>query len=219
MKRDYRLLFGPVAGAILVFGIAGLALMIPGYSHVRQTVSEIGEIGSPARIPFAIVLFCVAACVLVFAVALRDQSIRAGRSQLAAYLTGFMAFSAAGLGFFPYPHPLHNVFGISELIGYQAPLCLALIWRHDPRARSLPSISWIFYAVICAAILLNLSSLARQWPLWAYMKPVYGLAQRALFAAWFGWCAVVGLYFFQRKWRGLSVGPRAGGRRNGRASG
>ena len=51
MKRDYRLLFGPMAGVILALGIAGLALMIPGYSHVHQTVSEIGEIGSPARVP------------------------------------------------------------------------------------------------------------------------------------------------------------------------
>jgi hypothetical protein len=29
-------------------------------------------------------------------------------------------------------------------------------------------------------------------PVWAYVKPVHGLAQRALFAAWFGWCAVLG---------------------------
>ena len=33
-----------------------------------------------------------------------------------------MALSAAGVGVFAYPHPLHNVFGISELVGYQAPL-------------------------------------------------------------------------------------------------
>ena len=72
MKRNYRLLFGPLAAAILGFGIAGLALLIPGYSHVHQTVSEIGEIGSPARVAFAIMLFCVAACILVFASAVRD---------------------------------------------------------------------------------------------------------------------------------------------------
>ena len=134
MRRDYRLLFGPVAGVILTFGIAGLALMIPGYSHVHQTVSEIGEIGSPARVPFAVMLCCVAACILVFAAAVRDRSVQAGHSRSAAYLTGFMALSAAGVGLFAYPNPLHNVFGISELIGYQAPLCLALTWRRDPRA-------------------------------------------------------------------------------------
>ena len=77
MKRDYRLLFGPMAGAILALGIAGLALMIPGYNHVQQTVSEIGEIGSPARFPFAVLLCCVAACILVFAAAVRYRSVEA----------------------------------------------------------------------------------------------------------------------------------------------
>ena len=188
-----------MAGVILALGITGLALMIPGYSHVRQTVSEIGEIGSPARLPFAVMLCCVAGCILIFAAAVRDRSVEAGRSQLAAYLIGFMALSAAGVGVFAYPHPLHNVFGISELIGYQAPLFLALTWRSDSRARRLVSFSWMFYLLICIAIALNLSSLYRQGQVWEHVKPVYGLAQRALFAAWFGWCAVVGLILFREK--------------------
>ena len=197
--RNYRLLFGPLAGVILAFGIAGLALLIPGYSHVRQTVSEIGEIGSPARVPFAIMLCCVGASILVFASAVHDVSVAAHDSRLAAYLIGFMALPAAGIGVFAYPHPLHNVFGLSELIGYQAPLALALTWRRDPTAKSLTSFSWILYALICIAIALNLSSLDRQGLVWPYVKPIYGLVQRALFAAWFGWCAVVGLFLFQRK--------------------
>ena len=148
MKRDYRLLFGPAAGVILALGITGLALLVPGYNHVHQTVSEIGEIGSPARVPFAIMLSCVAGCVLVFAAAVRDLSVRASHSQWAAYLTGFMALSAAGVGVFAYPHPLHNVFGLSELIGYQAPLFLAITWRRDPRERPLVTLSILFYVVV-----------------------------------------------------------------------
>jgi hypothetical membrane protein len=199
VARNYRLLFGPLAGAILAFGIAGLALLIPGYSHVHQTVSEIGEIGSPARVPFAIMLFCVAACILVFASAVRDVSVAAHHSRLAAYVIGFMALPAAGIGLFAYPHPLHNLFGMSELIGYQAPLVLALTWRRDPRAKTLVVLSWILFALIWGAIALNLSAFAA--PVWAYVKPVHGLAQRALFAAWFGWCAVVGILLFQRRWQ------------------
>jgi hypothetical protein len=205
MKSDYRLLFGPLAGAILALGIAGLALMIPAYNHVHQTVSEIGEIGSPARVPFAIMLCCIAACILVFASAVRDWSVDAGHSQLASYLIGFMALPAAGIGIFAYPHPLHNIFGISELIGYQAPLFLALTWRRDLRVSRIVSISWILYVLICVAIALNLSSLDRQGLVWAYVKPAYGLAQRGLFAAWFGWCAVVGLLLFQGKWQKASA--------------
>jgi hypothetical membrane protein len=197
MKRDYRLLFGPIAGAILALGIAVLALMIPGYSHVHQTVSEIGEVGSPARIPFAIVLCCVAASIIVFALAVRDLSVATGHSELAAYLIGFMALPAAGVGIFAYPHPLHNVFGLSELIGYQAPLFFALTWRRDPEAKTLVVFSWVMLGLIWGAIALNLAPFAA--PVWTYVKPVHGLAQRALFAAWFGWCGVVGILLFQRK--------------------
>ncbi len=200
MTKDYRLLLGPGSGIVLALGIAGLALLVPGYSQVRQTVSEIGEAGSPARVPFAIMLCCVAACILVFATAVRAQSVHAGISSCAAYVIGIMALSCAGVGIFAYPHPLHNVFGISELVGYQAPLCFALTWRRDQRARPLVSLSWIFYALICAAIVLNLSSLFRHGPVWAYIKPTFGVAQRALFALWFGWCAVVGWLLFQRRW-------------------
>ena len=197
--RNYRLLFGPLAGVILGFGIAGLALLVPGYNHVHQTVSEIGEIQSPARIPFAIMLGCVAACILVFAWAIRDVLVATHHCRLTAYLIGLMALSAAGIGVFAFPHPLHNMFGLSELIGYQAPLTFALTWRRDPRARTLVVLSWIFFALTWTAIALNLSSFAAL--IWAYVKPVHGLVQRALFAAWFGWCAMVGILLFRGNWQ------------------
>src|SRR6266513_4520570 len=199
MTRNYRLLFGPLAGVILAFGIAGLALLIPGYSHVRQTVREIGQIGSPARVPFAIMLCCVAASILVFASAIHDVPVAAHDSRLAAYLIGFMALPAAGIGVFAYPHPLHNVFGLSELMGYQAPLILSLTWRRDPQAKALVTFSWVMFGIILVVIGLNLSAFDRHGLVWAYAKPVYGLVQRALFAAWFVWCAVVGVLLFRRK--------------------
>jgi hypothetical protein len=199
MKRNYRLLFGPLAGGVLFVGIIGLALMVPGYNQVRQTVSEIGEVGSRARVPFAIMLCCVAACLVVFASAVRELSVRLGHSQLAAYFIGYMALPAAGIGIFAYPHPLHNVFGLSELIGYQAPLILSLTWRRDPQAKALVTFSWVMFGIILVVIGLNLSAFDRQGLVWVYAKPVYGLVQRALFAAWFVWCAVVGVLLFRRK--------------------
>ncbi len=188
-----------MAAVVLCLGRTGLAVLIPGYSHVHQTVSEIGEMSSPARVPFAIMLGCVAACILVFASAVRDVSVAADHSRFTAYLIGFMALPAAGIGMFAYPHPAHNIFGMSELIGYQAPLVFALTWRRDPRAKTLVMISWIFFALIWGAIALNLSAFAAS--VWAYVKPVHGLAQRALFAAWFGWCAVLGILLFRRNWQ------------------
>ncbi len=189
-----RLLFGPLAGALFAAGVASLALQIPGYDHVRQTVSEIGELGSPARMPFALLLWAVALCILVFAAALRDLSRAAGRPPLAAYLTACMAVSAAGVGLFAHPHPLHNVFAMSELVGYQAPLAFALAWRREPRAGTLVLLSGVLYVLIMVAIPLNLTALDRHGFAWSVVGPAYGLAQRALFAAWFGWCALAGIF-------------------------
>lgn len=198
MKRHPGLWFGPLAAVLLGLGIVGLALAVPGYDHVRQTVSEIGEIESPARVPFAILLSAVAVCLLVFAVALRRASIEADHSPLAAWFTAFFALSVIGVGVFAYPHPLHNAFGLSELIGYQAPLVLALTWRRDPRARTMVRVSWAAFVLVWLAIGLNLSSMDSDGAVWTHVKPYIGIAQRGLFAAWFGWCALVGVLLSRR---------------------
>jgi hypothetical membrane protein len=190
--RDNRLLFGPLGAAILLLGVVGLGLMVPGYDAVRQTVSEIGEVGSPMRVPFAAMLCVVAGCILVFALGLNKIAVETRRSRWPAWLTGAMAISAAGVGLFAFPHPLHNVFGLSELVGYQAPLVLALTWRRDPRLARVAGLSAVMAVLVWLAIALNLSSLDRSGAIWAHLKPVNGLVQRALFAAWFGWCALLG---------------------------
>jgi hypothetical membrane protein len=199
MMPDKRLLFGPLAAGLLLAGIVGLAFMVPDYSQIRQTVSEIGEIGSPARIPFAAMLCCVALCLLVFAAGVRSECRRAEHNAVVAYLIGCMAVSAAGVGIFAFPHPLHNVFGQSELIGYQAPLAFALAWRADTSARRLVAFSWVLFVLVWLSIALNLSSLIRQGSLWMQIKPYYGLVQRSLFAAWFCWCAGIGVLLWQRR--------------------
>jgi hypothetical membrane protein len=201
MKRNTLLLAGPLAAVLLACAIVGLAPLVPGYSHVHQTVSEIGEMDSPMRLPFEIMLCAVAACLFVFAFAVRDVSIRAGHATAAAYLIGCLGVSVAGVGIFAFPHPLHNVFGESELIGYQAPLALALAWRRDPKAKGLVAFSWILFALVWVAIALNLTILDRHGALFAHLRPIYGLVQRALFATALGWCAGAGLLLWQRDWR------------------
>ena len=197
MKHRYFLLFAPLASVILAGGIIALPSLVPGYSSVHQTVSEIGEVGSPARIPFTVMLCVVAACLLVFAMAVRDLSRVAGCRPWAAYTIACMAISAAGVGVFAFPHPLHNVFGMSELIGYQAPLAFALSWRRNPVAKPLVKFSWIMFIFLWVAIAMNMSSLDRHGALWEFLKPGYGLVQRALFAVWFAWCAILGVMLWR----------------------
>jgi hypothetical membrane protein len=199
MSLKLRLLFGPLAAVIFVLGVALLPLMVPNYSSIHQTVSEIGEVGSPARIPFSAMLCSVGLCVLIFASGVRDVAIASNRSRVVAYLTAYMAIPSVGIGIFAFPHPLHNIFGISEVIGYHAPLALALTWRKDPGARSLVWFSWIVTFAIWVALGLNMSGMFRDGIVWAHVKPVIGLAQRALFGSWFVWSAVLALVLIRKK--------------------
>ena len=195
MTAAVRLWFGPIIALIFVAGVWGLATHVPGYSQVHQTVSEIGEVGSPVQRQFTALLIVIAFCVLVFASGVYSASNAANRSKAAAWLLGCMAVSAAGVGVFSYPHPLHNVFGLSEIVGYQAPLAVALTWRNEPRAKALVSFSWMMFVLVWVTIALNLAPLMPSLPVYAMEKPVYGLVQRSLFASFFLWCAGAGALF------------------------
>ena len=202
MKLATRLLFGPAAAALFLFGTIGLALWVPGYSHVRQTISEIGELGSPARIPFALMLCGVSACNLIFAFAVRDFAAKAGLSRIPAYLIGFVSLTSVGIAICAFPHPLHNYFGLSATIGYQAPAALAIAWRNDTKSRNLIIASWVCCALFWLAALLNMApGFSAHWA--HLLKPHYGIAQRALFGAWFGWCVIAGLSLWRREQRGV----------------
>ena len=189
MTLRSKLSFGLAAIVVLWAGFLLLPLMVPGYDWVRQTVSEIGQRGSPMRIPFTAMLFVFAACLLVFAWGLRDVARKLGASGAVAYVTGFMAISSVGVGIFAYPHPLHGDFGLSEIVGYQGPWILALTWRRVKQVRGLVAFSWLMGVLVWCAIIANLSALDFTGWLWHFERPVYGIVQRALFFTWSVWLA------------------------------
>ena len=191
--RDSRLWFGPGAGVLLLAGTIAIGLVTPGYSHVRQTVSELGEVGAPGQGAFTILLLAVASCLLAFAFAVARVLRDAGSSRLPAWFVGAMGASTAGVGLFAFPHALHNVFGMSELVGYQAPLVAALACWSNPRAKRVVVFSIVMYIAVLLAIAINLVPVIRPTDAWLQVKPYFGLVQRSLFASWFAWCAGYGL--------------------------
>ena len=190
---NYRLWCGLIAALVLFVGICAVGSWTPGYSHIRQTVSELGEVGSLGRVAFSVLLSLVAACLLVFAIGVARTLGEAGCSTLPALFVGAMAISAAGVGIFAFPHPLHNVFGMSELVGYQAPLIAALVCRSASNEKQLFRFSIVMYALVLLALAANLTTLNRHGDLWTHIQPFYGVVQRLLFASWFFWCAGYGL--------------------------
>lgn len=199
----WMLLGGPVAALVFGVGVTWLGAATPGYSAVRQTVSELGPYGGRGRRTLAGINLVVALAAAVFAVALFLVARHAHWTATPAYLVGLYAVLAAGLAAFPTGYPsaifprlgLHNVVGLVQTIPFVgAPLSVALGWRG---AGVLTSISWAALALVVVAMTLNLAP-AFSPRLAKAAAPVYGLGQRSLFVAWYGWCAILGLLIFLR---------------------
>jgi hypothetical protein len=196
MKPNNFLLCGPLLALVLLSGIAILPWFVPGYSQVRQTVSETYEIGSPMQIPFEIMLGIVAGLALLFAIGIYRISAQRGHGALGALFVGIFAITAAGLALNPFPKPLHNVFGLSELVFYQAPLVIALQWQRDP-ARNLVRFSWICFIAQWISLGLNFVIFFRDSHLWQTLRPTYGLLQRSLFVISCVWSFGAGLLLWK----------------------
>jgi hypothetical protein len=187
MRTETRLLFGPIAAVVFFFGVLGLSLLIPGYSHVHQDISPIGKLGSPLRVPFSIVLISYACSLLFFASGVFNVAGHAGTSRLPAYLVAFMAFTQIGVAIFATPHPLHNMFGIASMAGFLAPLAMAVGWKRDRSARTLVVASYVLGFLVLGSLIVGLSELDPQSQLWQLVKSGPGLVQRSLAAAWLTW--------------------------------
>lgn len=191
MNNRYFLLAGIAIPLLFTAAILGLGTMVDGYSHVSQTVSEIGRTGSPAELLWKLAGFVVSICFLLFSLGLFRFSRAYSVSVLPACLIAYFGLMTVGLNIFESPHPLHNIFGLLLTLGYMAPLALAICWRRAKWATSLIRFSWVIWILIIASIALNLSPLFTRdlFPL-----EYYGLVQRSLFLLFYGfWCPVVGL--------------------------
>jgi hypothetical protein len=187
----YLLLAGPGAALVFGAGVAALGLLARGYNPVRQTVSELGELGAPLRAPLAAVNLLTALAMALFAAALFAVPER--RAVTAAFL-GLAAICGLGLAAFPSKHPLHNMFGPLQTFPFiGAPLSVALGARDETLAAG----AWLGLTLILCAMALNLAPLFSTRAGKA-LAPVYGLAQRALFVGWYGWCAALGALLFAR---------------------
>ena len=195
MNNRILLLFGIAIPLLFTTAILGLGTLVDGYSHLSETVSEIGQTGSPAELLWKFAGIAVALCFLLFSLGLYRFSRANSLSVLPACLVACFGLMTIGTSAFESPHPIHNVFGLLLTLGYMAPLALALCWRGLDWATPLVRFSWVIWVFILASIALNLSPLFTRdlFPL-----EYYGLVQRSLFLLFYGlWCPVVGLSLYR----------------------
>jgi hypothetical protein len=197
------LLGGPAAALAFGLGVTWLGVATPGYSAVRQTISELGPQGGKGRRALAGLNLIIALAAAVFACGLVFFARHASWTSTPAYFVGLYAVLAAGLAAFPsgyrsriFPRlGLHNVFGLLQTVPFVgAPLSVALGWRG---LGVLTPISWAALGLLIVAVVLNLAP-AFSPRLAKAFAPVSGLIQRSLFVAWYGWFAILGLLLFTR---------------------
>lgn len=187
MKSNIILHSGWITGASFIIGSLLLGSLLPDYSHVSQTVSEIGERGSPLMMPWHLFSVSIGLLMILFASGIILFAKQNKLSILPGIFMLFYGISQFGIGFYPSPHRLHNVFGLSMTIGYFAPLVFALSWKNK-LGKGFKNISILTFILIILGIFLNLT------PAFAptlYPLEYYGIVQRFLLFTFYAYSGYV----------------------------
>ena len=189
MKSNIILHSGWITGASFIIGSLLLGSMLPDYSHVSQTVSEIGERGSPLMMPWHLFSVSIGFLMILFASGIILFAKQNKLSILPGIFILSYGISQFGIGFYPSPDPLHNVFGLSMTLGYFSPLVFALSWKNK-LGNEFNSISILTFILIILGIFLNLT------PVFAptlYPLEYYGIVQRFLLFTFYVYCGFVSI--------------------------
>lgn len=187
MKSNIILHSGWIAGASFIIGSLLLGSLLPEYNPVSQTVSEIGESGSPLSMPWHLFSVSIGLLMIFFAGGIILFAKQNKLSILPGIFMLSYGLSQFGIGFYPSPHPLHNVFGLSMTLGYFSPLVFALSWKNK-LSQQFKNISIITFILIILGIFLNLT------PAFAptlYPLEYYGIVQRFLLFTFYIYCGYV----------------------------
>jgi hypothetical membrane protein len=195
------LLFGLIWGTALIAMSTVLGALLPGYDPLGQTMSEIGESGSPFQRIFQVTLTVEAVCFLIFSYGVYRFASFRHVSPLPALALGFLGLMDLGQSFFATPHPLRNAFGVPKLLGFLAPLLLATSWPRAPDLSLVRRVSAGAAALVLVSIALSLVPLFVSFQ-WAqdhlpWMVTNFGLVQRTIFV-FYAWCVFLAIVLFQQ---------------------
>jgi hypothetical protein len=204
----------PVAGTLLVLTSLGSLAVVtvltlwagaltPGYRHVSQFISELGETGAPYEWPVRLAgclpagLLVVAFAVLAFRAIPRSRSVTLGLFGLVLYAVGYLAAVVypCDAGCRPdEPSTSQLIHSAAGMLGYLATpaflFTLARATRDWPGATPLAVTGYAASAVALAG-LLTLSP----------ASDVVGLSQRAIEYSVLGWISLLGIYLAKQSRR------------------
>ncbi|MBT8293437.1 MAG: DUF998 domain-containing protein [Eudoraea sp.] len=178
---------GWVTATLFIAGSLALGSFLADYSFISQTVSEIGQEGSPLKLTWQLFSLLVGLLLILFSLGIISFARRNKWSVVPGLFVLFAGLSEFGIALFPSPHPLHKVFGLSMTIGYFSPLVFFLHWKNK-LGTYFKWYSLFAFILIVLGIFLNLS------PMFApdlYPLEYYGLVQRFLLFTFYLYLALV----------------------------
>jgi len=183
-------ILGPI---IFTIDVIILALLRPGYSHLSQTISTLGEIGSTNAVAQDLNFFLLGALVIAFSVGLR-RGIGGGRaSRIGTALVGLFGVGVVLAGIFPCDqcsqfgnsaaNTLHGLASIVAFFGFlPAPFPLSLSMRRNSAWQGYPRLSLVMGVLILIFLVAFLLASA---------SPLQGAFQRLLVGAIFLYIALM----------------------------
>ena len=160
------------------------------YHHLRNTISELGKLGSPGEAPTSWILLALAMTCFLFSVAFLKKSRELGISIAPALLTFPFAFAMGWAGYFPLGNFFHGILGPLPLLLILSPLSALFLWRKVPVSRQVRVASGI-------ALFLMLLILLR------FVRPFgfqfEGLVQRFFYLGWTLWLLALGIHLGNNK--------------------
>ncbi|MDX5584424.1 MAG: DUF998 domain-containing protein [Aureibaculum sp.] len=178
---------GWITSITFILGTFVLGSLLANYSFISQTISEIGEEGSSLYLQWQIFTLIIGLLLVMFSIGIISFGSQNKWSIIPGILILFAGLSEFGIALFPSPHSLHNVFGLSLIIGYFSPLIFFLLWKNK-LGTSFKRYSLIAFVLILLGIFLNLS------PIFApqlYPLEYYGLVQRFLLFTFYIYLAFI----------------------------
>ena len=180
---------GWITSITFILGTFILGSLLADYNLVSQTISEIGEKGSAVYMQWQLFSMIIGVLLMIFSIGIISFARGNNLSFIPGIFVLFAGLSEFGIAFFPSPHQLHNVFGLTMTIGYFSPLMFFLLWK-DKLGIPFKRFSLIAFILIILGIFLNLT------PAFApslYPLEYYGLVQRFLIFTFYIYIAFIAI--------------------------
>jgi hypothetical membrane protein len=148
------------------------------YNHLKQAVSELGNIGAQSETFMAIGTLLLAISSLYFSTGFYAASKKLHINVIPAVLSFAMAVSFAWAAVFPSGHELHGTLGPLPLLVMLGALLVAFLWRNDKRLTLLRWLSLLSFFVMLLFVLCFIPVVQQQYE---------GMVQRFLYLGWAIW--------------------------------